>query len=70
MSVAVPAVHINMERGKGIEVDGDVRVGFPASRILLRPRFKSYIQIVIVDITVKDESDLNALSRICGCFPV
>jgi hypothetical protein len=26
MSVAVPAVHIGMERGKGIEVDGDVRV--------------------------------------------
>jgi len=68
VSVAVPVVHISMERGKGIEVDGDVRVGFPAFRILLRPGFKSYIQIVIVDITVKDESDLNALSRICGCF--
>jgi len=57
MSVAVPVVHIGMERGKGIEVDGDVRVGFPAFRILLRPRFKSYIQIVIVDITVQDESE-------------
>ena len=70
MSVAVPVVHIGMERGKGIEVDGDVRVGFPAFRILFRPGFKSYIQIVIVDITVQDESDLNAFSRICGCFPV
>jgi hypothetical protein len=70
MSVAVPVVHIGMERGEGIEVDGDVRVGFPAFRILLRPGFKSYIQIVIVDITVKDESDLNTFSRFCGCFPV
>jgi hypothetical protein len=52
MSVAVPVVHIGMERGKGIEVDGNVRVGFPAFRILLRPGFKSYIQIIIVDITV------------------
>ncbi len=60
MSVAVPAVHISMERGKGIEVDGDVRVGFPAFRILFGPGFKSYIQIVIVDITVQDKSDLNA----------
>ena len=52
MSVAVPVVHIGMERGKGIEVDGIVRVGFLAFRILLRPGFKSYIQIIIVDITV------------------
>ena len=70
MSVAVPVVHIGMERGKGIEVDGDVRVGFPAFRIIFRPGFKSYIQIVIVDITVQDESDLNTFSRFCGCFPV
>lgn len=68
MSVAVPVVHIGMERWKGIEVDGNVRVGFPAFRILLRPGFKSYIQIIIVDITVKDESDLNTFSRFCGCF--
>ena len=53
MSVAVPVVHIGMERGKGIEVDGNVRVGFPAFRILLRLGFKSYIQIIIVDILLR-----------------
>ena len=70
MPVADTAVYISIEWWKGIEVDSDVRVGFPAFRILFGPGFKSYIQIIIVDITVQDESDLNELSRICGWSPV
>lgn len=68
--VAVPAVHVRMERWQGITVDGDVRIAFPTFGRVTRRSFQPYVKVAIVCIGGKDQSDLDVFCRFGSCFPV